>query len=141
MPAYLSPEWCSAFADALSGEPLPDVDGPSAACVVRQCVTGTPFGTVAYDVALRSGRLQVDLEIDSDSDIDGADDADVVMQLDYDTAVAVSQGRLSAQEAISAGRIVIRGRLERIVAARAVLTAIADRARNLRARTTYDSGP
>lgn len=133
MPAYLSPEWLSAFADALSTEAPAEIAGSEADCLVRQQVTETPFGTVTYDVALADGRITVNLTPDA------ATVPDIVLSLAYDTAAAIAQGRLTAQEGISAGRIAVRGELARIVAARAVLGAIADRARKLRADTTYDS--
>jgi hypothetical protein len=131
VPSYLSAAWLQAFAEALAREPLPE---PAEGCRVRQVVVDGPRGDVRYDVGWDGERLGVDLE-------PGDGPADLVVTVDYQTAAAIAQGRMSAQEGIATGRITLRGSLQHVRAARALLGAIEDRVADLRAATTYDPGP
>jgi hypothetical protein len=131
VPAYLTPEWLNAFAEAVGRDPLPEDTG---SCTVRQVVQDGPGGEVRYDVVWDGTRLRVDPH-PADAP------ADLVVTVDYATAAAIAQGHLSAQEGIDAGRIVLRGDLQHVRAARALLDAVDDRAAELRAATTYDPAP
>lgn len=135
VPCFLSPEWIVALGAVLADAP-PTVAEPFPTFTLRQLVT-RPDGTeVGYRIALSDEGIRV-LPHAAGSD----PPADLAFVCDYDTAVALNRGELSAQEALEAGRLEVRGRLDRITAARKVLVALGDAARELRATTIYDPAP
>lgn len=149
MPTFLSTEWIAALARALAAVPLP-AHGSFAPFAVRQNVTGAPFADdpngvgreLAYRIEFSHHRIGV--VVDSTDGTEGSawpGPGDLVVTTDYDTAVALNLGELSAQEALESGRLDIRGRLEQITGARKMLVALEDSARELRNVTTYDPLP
>ncbi|MGZ8752974.1 MAG: hypothetical protein ACXW1S_08325 [Acidimicrobiia bacterium] len=136
MPTFLSPAWIAALDAALSGAILADSE-PFTPFTLRQVVTDRGSGTeFEYRVALSDQGIRVTPGT-SESD----PTAELDFETDYDTAVALNRGELSAQEALESGRLEVRGRLDRITGARKLLVALDDAARELRATTTYDPGP
>ncbi|MGB1610406.1 MAG: SCP2 sterol-binding domain-containing protein, partial [Ilumatobacteraceae bacterium] len=66
-----------------------------------------------------------------------AEDEDVRMQQDWDTAVAVATGQLNAQEAFVTGRILLTGDRELLMASLDVFAALDSVFNEVRARTDY----
>jgi putative sterol carrier protein len=140
MPRFLSPEWVAAFDAALDGVtvPGPGDDAGLAAIdgrfTVIQEVHGTPTGDVT--LALTAGDGHLHLSLGEDHPL-GADTADVAISLSYEDAVALSKGELVAAEALTAGRIRVRGDLSVLVASQQMLASAQPYVRDLTADTTY----
>jgi hypothetical protein len=64
-------------------------------------------------------------------------DADVVVVLSYDDAVALSKGELDPVKALSGGQVRVRGDLSVLLAGQALLSAAAFALAGLHADTTY----
>jgi hypothetical protein len=133
VPSFLSPAWIAALSAALADVSLPASDAFTP-FTLRQVVTGGPGGAeLEYQVTLSARGIRV-------GPAPGGSDppADLTFASDYDTAVALNRGDLSAQEALESGRLEVGGRLDRITGARKMLVTLADAARDLRAATIYD---
>ncbi len=139
MPRFLTPEWVAGVNAALVGIALP-APGPDAGLAaaagtytVAQEVRGTPDGDVRLVLHAADGALS--LELGPLHGPGGA--AEVTIALDYEDAAALSAGRLSPAEALTAGRIRVRGDLSVLAAAQELLTAARTHTRALDAETTY----
>ncbi len=133
VPRFLSSEWIAALAGALGDVPPPDA-GSFVAFTLHQVVTGGPGECSAgYGINFSEAGIRVV------ADAIGPDD--LVFTTDYATAVGLNRGDLTAQQAVEAGRLEVRGPLDRITGARKMLIALDDAARELRAVTTYDPDP
>ncbi len=98
---FLSPEWLEHMASATAGA------SPRATLSVHQRVTGGPDGEVEYTLHLAGGRVRFE---------PGPGEADVELVSDYETAAAISQGRLSPATAFAAGRLRLVGSAGSLVA-------------------------
>ncbi|MGA3146452.1 MAG: SCP2 sterol-binding domain-containing protein [Acidimicrobiales bacterium] len=145
MVRFLSSPWAEEFNAALEGAaiPGPDPDAGLAAVdgtfTVVQEVRGAPDGDVRVILRVVDGSLRLQLEHPTDGGGGGAEDppADVTILISYDDAVAMSKGELAVAEALSAGRIRVRGDLSVLVAAQKMLMAARSTTRDLIASTTY----
>ena len=119
---FLSPEWLdrmqSATADA----------SPDATVSIHQRVTGGPDGDVEYTLRLHGGAVTVE---------PGPGTADVEIVEDYETAAAISQGRLSPAAAFAAGRLRRAGSGGALIDHQEALGAAGERMAALVADTTY----
>ena len=108
MARFLSPEWLDLLAAAASasGNDEPG-DAGRAPFAIRQVVTGGPEGDVEYVVRTEGGRFSVHRAGETHADVD-------IIQ-DYETATAISQGRLSPSVAFAAGRLKMGGGVGQIV--------------------------
>ena len=140
MPQFLSPEWVAAFDAALDGVTVPGpgedaglgaVDGRF---TVLQEVHGAPGGDVTVALSASDGALHLSRSPDPQ---EAADAADVAISLSYEDAVALSKGELVAAEALTAGRIRVRGDLSVLVASQQMLASAQPHLRALTADTTY----
>jgi hypothetical protein len=104
--------------------PLAAADGTFAVC---QVVRGGPDGDIAVTVHVAEGRVWM---------TPGADDAQVTVALQWDDAVAMAQGTLAVADALTAGRIRVRGDLGVLVAGQAALAAVQPALASLHAVTT-----
>jgi hypothetical protein len=133
VPRFLSPDWVDAFnaAAATVTVPEPGADAPLAAAdgtfAVCQVVRGGPDGDIAVTVHVAEGRVWM---------TPGADDAQVTVALQWDDAVAMAQGTLAVADALTAGRIRVRGDLGVLVAGQAALAAVQPALASLHAVTT-----
>lgn len=140
MPQFLSPEWVAAFDAALAGVTVPgpgDEAGLAAVdgrFTVIQKVHGGPSGDVTVALTVRDGTLHLSLP---ENDQSGADAADVAISLAYEDAVALSKGELVAAEALTAGRVRVRGDLSVLVASQQMLASAQPHVQALTADTTY----
>lgn len=139
MPRFLSPEWVDAFDAALQGVILPDLgdDAGIAASdgrfTVAQNVHGGPDGEVTLLLTADAGSLRMAL-------VDGAEPdlrPNVTIVVSYQDAAALSTGELPAADAITAGRIKVRGDLSVLAAGQAMLVAAQPHIQSLAAATTY----
>ena len=120
---FLSPEWLERMASATSAA-APGVD-----LALHQRVTGGPDGDVEYTLRLRGGAVSFEPG--------PAPDADVELVSDYDTAAAISQGRLSPAAAFAAGRLRVTGPVGRLVANQDVFADLGRLLAGVADATTY----
>lgn len=93
---------------------------------VRHVVHGAPDGDASYDVAIADGVPALRRA--------GNRPPDVTLSSDYQTAAGIASGRLSAEAALAAGRITVRGDL-RVVAVLAGAAGVDPLPPELRAET------
>lgn len=139
MPRFLTPEWVDAFDLALQGVVLPDLGEDTGIAAsggrftVAQQVHGGPDGEVTLLMTADAGSLRMALVDGSDAD----SRPDVTIVVSYEDAAALSTGDLRAVDAITAGRIRVRGDLSVLAAGQAMLVAAQPHIRSLAADTTY----
>ena len=145
MARFLSPAWAAAVNAALDGVALP-APGPEAGLAaqagrfaVAQEVAGTPDGDVRLVLTADAGTLSMAV---GPADAPAADDGAgvpvvVTLSLAYDDAAALSRGELTPAEALTAGRIRVRGDLSVLAAAQGMLAAAREHTRAVDADTTY----
>ena len=139
MPRFLTPEWVAAVNAALDGVTLPE-PGPEAGLAaadgrftVAQEVRDTPDGDVRLVLRAAEGAIALELRPLDASEVP----AEVTIALGYEDAAALSAGRLSPAEALTAGRIRVRGDLSVLAAGQDLLAAAREYTRALDADTTY----
>ncbi len=153
MARFLTQEWIDEFNAALHDVVLP-LPGPDAGLgaaegsfVVVEEVHDAPDGDIGVTLRAEGGRLHLSRQALSDrggpegtdavpSDVP-SDTADVTIVLSYPDAVSLSAGELTPAEALTAGRIRVRGDLSVLVSAQAMLEAARERTPDLSATTTY----
>jgi ubiquinone biosynthesis protein UbiJ len=142
VPRFLTQEWVDAFNAAIAGVGLPD-PGPDAGLAaadgrftVVQEVRGGPDGDVRLVLRTADGALELELQA-LEPMSDASADGDVTIALDYADAVSLAQGGLSPGEALSAGRIRVRGDLSVLSAGQELLRAARAHTLELDSATTY----
>ncbi|MEZ5411458.1 MAG: SCP2 sterol-binding domain-containing protein [Acidimicrobiales bacterium] len=120
---FLSDAWVAAADAALAR--LAPVPAP---LVVAVTVTGGPGGEHRYRLVLGPDRVGAEA---------GPGPAAVTMTMTWDLAVAVNQGRESAQRAFLDGRLVLGGDLVVLLGHAPHLAAVDDALAPLRARTSF----
>lgn len=120
---FLSDAWVAAADAALSR--LTPVPGP---LVVAVTVTGGPGGERRYRLVLGPDRVGAE---------PGPGPATVAMTMAWDLAVAVNQGRESAQRAFLDGRLTLGGDPVVLLGHAQQLAAVDDALAPLRARTSF----
>jgi len=139
VPRFLTDAWVAGFNAALKGAELPP-PGPHAGLAaadgrftVAEEVRGTPDGDVRLLLEADVGTLTLVL-----GSMDRSDEpVDVTISLDYDDAIALSTGDLSAAAALTLGRIKVRGDLSVLAAAQELLRAARRYTQEYEADTTY----
>jgi hypothetical protein len=138
MTRFLSADWVAAFDAALEHV---TVDGPGddtglaaadGTFSVAQQVRGGPDGDVTTVLQVADGRLHLTLV-----EPPAEPDADVTVSLAYADAVELSRGTLAAAEALTEGRIRVRGDLSVLAAGQSVLAIAQPHLAGLSADTTY----
>lgn len=133
MADFLTPEWLAeldAAARASDGLTAVAEQGP---LVVEQRVIGAPAGDACYHLVVDEDGARV---------IEGpAAVRSLALVTDYATAVAINRGESTAQAAIAAGRLELRGGLDALVRHRDTLVAVDDVFTAVRARTSYPDTP
>ena len=125
---FLSPAWLAELAAAAAAsEPLRQASA-GVRLTVRHVVTGGPGGDVEYRVRFEDGRVAVE---------PGPGEADVDVRQDYETASAVSCGRLTPAAAFGGGRMRLGGRPGLLAEHRDTLGKLSDVFAQVRAGTTY----
>jgi SCP-2 sterol transfer family len=128
MVEFLSAAWVDALDDAARRAALPD-DAAGLSLTVEQVVRDAPDGEARYHLRLEDGRVRVRRG--------SADAPDLRLFTDYDVAVRLQRGEISAQNALTAGRLKLQGRFERLLDAGDVLQALEDLFAPVRATTTF----
>jgi putative sterol carrier protein len=141
MARFLSPAWVAEWNSAIGSVPLPDPApdvglGTDGRVTVVQEVHGSPEGDVRLVMRIDAGSLRLELEGGPGDDGPG-DAADVTIVLAYDDAAAMSRGELSPAEALTAGRIRVRGDLSVLVAAQQMLNDVRSGSEGRIPPTTY----
>ena len=98
---FLSPEWLDRLGAATATAAPPGVS-----LSIHQRVTGGPGGDVEYTLRLTETSVSVE---------PGPGPADVEIVQDYETAAAISQGRLTPAAAFAAGRLRLGGTIGALV--------------------------
>jgi hypothetical protein len=139
VPRFLSPEWVDAFDTALQGVVLPElgedvgIAASGGRFSVAQQVHGGPDGEVTLLMTIDAGSLSMALVDGAGADLR----PDVTIVVSYEDAAALSTGELRAADAITAGRIRVRGDLSVLAAGQAMLVAAQPHIQSLAAGTTY----
>jgi putative sterol carrier protein len=144
MPRFLTPAWVDAFNEAVAEVSLP-VAGADAGLVaesgrftVAQEVRGAPGGDVTLLLTAEEGRLRLTLAPAGGEGTAPADpEPNVTIALAYDDAVAMAKGELTPAEALTAGRVRVRGDLAVLVAGQQLLAEARGNTAALTAETTY----
>lgn len=120
----------------LSGEWLEQLNGatssasPTIDLCLRQRVTGGPDGDTSYLVRVAGGRIRFEPGATQEG-------VDVELISDYDTAAAISQGRLSPASAFAAGRLRVGGAISSLVTHQEALASIGALLAGMADATTY----
>ncbi|MCP3935274.1 MAG: SCP2 sterol-binding domain-containing protein [Actinomycetia bacterium] len=113
---YLSTDWIDAVRDAVASDEQLAAVAAETELILQQVVTDTPFGEVGYFITFDLGRVYVQAGVASTSD--------VAFTQDYETAIAVHEGRSSALEAFQTGRISIEGEIIKLRDNRAAIAEL-----------------
>jgi hypothetical protein len=132
---FLSVEWVEAFNDALADVTITG-PGPGAGLAVRdgrfsmgQVVTGAPDGDIETTLRVIEGKVTMTAG--------ASQDAAVTIRLTWADAVSMAAGELAPAEAITAGRVRVRGDLSVLAEAQAVLSEVQPHLEKLREVTKY----
>jgi putative sterol carrier protein len=121
---FLDPEWVDALDAAAQ-----DVRAPAGDRLVVQQVVRTEAGETRYHLVVEDGRIRVRAG--------QAPAPDVTFTQAYDVAAALSRGELTAQQALSEGRLRVSGDLAGLARRAGALAAVGDLFAAVRSRTTY----
>lgn len=104
---FLTDEWAQAVTDALNSHPGFKSAMGSANLTLQFNTTEAPDGDVSYHMETSGGEAKLALG--------EADDPDVTINQNYDTAVAISKGELNTQTAFMTGKIKVSGNLAKLM--------------------------
>jgi putative sterol carrier protein len=143
MARFLTSEWVEEWNAALAS--LPPADGgseggplpPDGPVTVVQEVHGTPDGDVRLVMRIDAGAVSLALAGDDGTEGGGGPSSDVTIVLAYDAAAAMSRGDLSPSEALTAGRIRVRGDLSVLAATQRLLNDVRSSSGDNIPATTY----
>lgn len=123
-PRYLDDRWLVEADGAVAGlAPVP------ADLAIGVTVTGGPDGDRRYRLVLGADRVGID---------DRPEPAGVRMTLEWQDAVSIARGAISAQRAFLDGRLRLGGDTGLLLGHQEALAEVDDRLAALRARTRYD---
>lgn len=129
MAQFLSPEWMDELGRAAAGHDEMAEAASGVDLTLQQVVTRRGRADSRYAIRISGGRLEV---------VSGAaEGADVTLTEDYETAVALSRGDITAQDALMAGRIRIQGQTSALVRSQEVLGLAQRCFDQVRERTSY----
>ncbi len=134
MAEFLSDEWIRALGHAARA--AGDHIAAGAVLVVEPVVRGVPGrGEVRYRVTCDATVRDVTESSASDTP------ADVRLETDYSTAVALARGELNAQTALADGRLTVSGDVARLARHATAAAKLGDLFGAVRASTTYPAPP
>ena len=113
---YLSTEWITSVAAAVAENSELQSLASQHIVGLTQVVTGTPFGDITYHLQSSNGKV-----VFAPGE---AHEEHVRFTESYETAVAVSDGTLNAQEAFISGKIRFKGDHERVIATQPLFLAL-----------------
>jgi putative sterol carrier protein len=126
---YLSLDWIDTVSEAAEASPELREAAAGRNFGVTEVVTDGPEGDVTYHLSVVEGVVGFGPG--------PADEEDVRFVQDWDTAVAVAQGRLNAQEAFLQGRIRLTGDQAALLANQPVFAALDAVFRAVREQTEH----
>jgi hypothetical protein len=130
---FLSREWLADLDAVARGSPALRTATAEIAATLEQVVPDAPGGAVRYHVRIDHGDVRVHPG--------PAVAADVTFLADYEVARAINDGSATAQQALAAGRLKIKGGLARLAGKEMALVAVGDVFAMVRASTTYGDQP
>jgi hypothetical protein len=136
---FLSDQWIAALAQACADtretSMPPAGEGAADRLVIEPAVQGVPGrGEVRYRVVFEGFGCSVEAVA---RDGAGRNPADVHLETDYATAVALARGAMNAQAALAAGTLRVTGDVARLAAHAAALTRFDDLFAAVRTTTAY----
>lgn len=132
MARYLSQAWFDEVNEAARKSTALRDGTAGMQLTLQQVVTGTPEGDLRYWVRIDDGTVETGLGTAAD---DGPPHATVTQS--YETAEAVINGGLSAEEAFLGGRIRLRGDIGVLLRHQSVLNSLGDAFDDVRRGTEY----
>jgi putative sterol carrier protein len=145
VPRFLTPSWVEELNAALDGVVVP-VPGPDAGLAaqagcftVAQEVRGAPDGDVRLTLEVDDGSLHVSLAAlgGTGSGNPEVPEPTVTIALAYEDAAAMAKGELAPADALTTGRVRVRGDLSVLVAGQEMLAAARAGTLTLNSSTTY----
>ena len=130
MVRYLSLDWIDAVAGNVAADERLGELARQHEIGFTQVVTGGPEGDVTYHLQVGGGRI--------DFAAGSAEPEHVRMEQTWDTAVAVANGSLNAQEAFVNGQIRLHGDQQRLLDSQPVFGALDSVFSAVREQTTYE---
>lgn len=127
---YLSLEWIEALSKAVADSDDMRRAAASNSIAITQIVTGTPDGDVTYHLVVQDGRAEFGAG--------PAENEDLRMMQDWDTAVGVAQHTVNPQDALIAGNIRLGGDPTKLMAAQDIFMALDGIFSEVSKRTLYD---
>lgn len=126
---YLSLEWIDALSAEVAGsEALAELAGVHR-IGITQVVTGGPEGEITYHLQVGDGVARFGAG--------AADPEDVRMVESWDSAVAVAQGTMNAQEAFIKGHIRLSGNQQKLIESQEVFVELSRTFTEVGKRTDY----
>jgi len=113
---FLSDEWLSEVQSRLNAHAGFQAAAKGQAARLQQQVTGSPSGDVHYGFVLDGGAVTI-----SKGDIDTPE---ATIAQNYETAVAMSKGETTGQQAFMQGKLKVSGNLMKIMQLQGVFTAM-----------------
>jgi putative sterol carrier protein len=129
MARYLSLDWIADVSAEAAASPALAEAAKGRTFALTEVVTDGPEGDVTFHLAVRDGKVSFAAG--------PAEDEDVRLQQDWDTAVAVATGTLNAQEAFLRGRIRLLGSQQALLDNQPVFATLDAVFSKVRERTTY----
>ena len=130
MAVYLSSDWLDEVNRAARADAGLEASTAGARVTIQQVVTGGPSGDVRYWVRVNDGAVEV-----------GAGEAavaDATVTQSYTTAVALSRGELTVEDALQAGLCRIAGDIALLVRHQSALLGVGGVLAVVHPRTSYE---
>ncbi len=143
MPRFLTPAWVAVFNQAMASVavPTPGADAglvpQSGRFVVAQEIRGAPGGDVTLLLRVDDGKMEMALAPVGDREEGAEPGPNVTISLSYDDAAAMAKGELSPAEALTAGRVRVRGDLAVLIAGQELMAEARRQTGSLAAETSY----
>ena len=128
---YLSRAWFDDVNRVAKASAVIGAAGEGSPVTIQQVVTGRPSGDVRYWVRVGGGAVEV-----GPGEASGAD---ATVTQSYETAVAVSTGRLAVEDALREGRIRIGGDVALLARNQAALIGVGGALSSVHEHTTYEA--
>lgn len=133
MARYLSQDWFDEVNEAAQSSEALRQSTAGADLTLQQVVTGGPEGELRYWLRIEDGTVRV-----APGEAKGAPaGADATLTQPYETAVAVSRGELSTEDAFLDGSIRLRGDISVLLRHQSILNTLGGAFAEVRSRTDY----
>jgi putative sterol carrier protein len=126
---FLSDQWVAALDEAAAADDHVQKAASGMRLTIQQVVTRPGRDERRYSIEIDDGRVRLSPG--------RADDADVTITEDYDTAAALAQGVTTPQDAILAGRVRVRGDVGALLKGQEVLERVRASFEVVRAGTEF----